>query len=235
MANARRPYPFILFDADDTLLDFHAAQRAALEDTFIYAGIDATEAAFRRFDECNRHVWGLLEKGQITPERLQIARFEAFLAGTDADVEQVSNHFVQALSQQAPLLPSALELCQTLKQAGLRLALVTNGLKVVQRGRLSRCPITALFEPQAIIISQEHGIAKPNPELFHIALRALGAQPDQALVVGDSLASDIAGGRAAGIHTCWFAPHGTAPHGDIQPTYTIPTLSALLPIVLPEG
>jgi HAD superfamily hydrolase (TIGR01509 family) len=106
------------------------------------------------------------------------------------------------------------------------LALVTNGLAEVQRGRLDRSGLAPLF--RAVVISGEVGIAKPDPRFFQLAIRALGLGADEVLVVGDVPVTDIRGARAAGMASCWVAAPGASwPAGEPGPDYTIRDLRAL--------
>ena len=104
--------------------------------------------------------------------------------------------------------------------ARVPVVVVTNGIGSVQRGRMERSPIRAYI--RGLIISEEVGAAKPDPRMIEAALRAVGcADRARALMLGDSLTSDIAGAEAAGVDSCWFNPSGAKNESVHRPTYEI--------------
>jgi HAD superfamily hydrolase (TIGR01509 family) len=110
------------------------------------------------------------------------------------------------------------------------LALITNGLKQVQRSRLAQSSIGKYFE--VVLISDELGVAKPHPDIFTVAFKAMGnPEKEHVLIIGDSLSSDIKGGSDYGIDTCWFNPHGKQPDAGIKITYEIQSLPQILTIL----
>ena len=132
-------------------------------------------------------------------------------------LRQAASTYVARLSTKAHFLPGAAE-CVTELARRASLCLVTNGLSRVQRGRLAHSGIAGRFT--AILVSEELGLAKPDPRFFHAAAAALRLPPGQLLCVGDSPAADIAGARAAGIDACWFAPSGAPWPGPGEPPRT---------------
>lgn len=121
-----------------------------------------------------------------------------------------------------------MELCGGL--TGCRLAIITNGIKDVQLSRIQGSPLCNTFEQ--IIISEEAGSQKPEPGIFDYAFAKLGiTDKSKVLIVGDSLTSDIQGGKNYGIDTCWFNPLEKANEAGIKPTYEIRDLSELLRII----
>jgi 2-haloacid dehalogenase len=223
-------YPWILFDADDTLFDYRRAETGALAAAFEDQGVAFDEAWLPVYQRVNAAAWRMLEEGRVTSARLRVLRFEQLFAelSLSLDPAAFSVVYLRQLSHQAHLVNGALELLEALRPRH-RFAIITNGLSDVQRPRLAASPLAPLIEH--VLISEELGVAKPDPAYFDIALERLGG-PDRRdlLIVGDSLTSDIAGGIAAGIDTCWYNPAGAA-SGGVAPTYTIARLEALRPIV----
>jgi 2-haloacid dehalogenase len=210
-------YKGFLFDADNTLFDYDRAEREALTETLgdAFAGIPL-EKTLAAYQEINAGFWRRFEQGTVRLEELKAGRFQALLdaLGRDGDAEAISSRYLQELSQRAYFLPHAREVIERLSPA-CRLAIVTNGIGMVQRGRLARSGIGHHF--QALIISEELGIAKPDPRFFEAAVRAISLRPDELLCVGDNPASDIEGARAAGIDACWYAPRRQPWPGPAQP------------------
>ena len=200
-------YPVVFFDADDTLFDFEKTKQVALDALFVEAGFPRSEALTATYERINQQLWQELEQGRVAPATLKVERFARFCTATGlaGDPEWLSTRYLQRLSQGTDLLPGAEQLVQTL-HGSVRLALITNGLQAVQRPRFAQSPLCKCFE--VIVVSEEVGIAKPNPEIFRITWEQMGCpELSGILMVGDSLASDIQGGVNFGIATCWYNPN----------------------------
>lgn len=218
-------YRAVFFDADDTLYDYPAAERAALlscRGEFRLAGAaEPFLAAYRRH---NHDVWREFERGETDQAALRVERFRRLAVELGLEglpLEQVSSFYLQALSGQSQLLPGALELVQELA-AEYPLALITNGIASVQERRFAASPITPFF--QAIVISEKVGIAKPDPRIFAPALEKIGVGAGEVLYVGDSVTSDMAAARNAGMDFCWLNPGGAPVPEGFAPKYAIRAL-----------
>jgi len=223
-------YLWILFDADGTLFDYEAAEAAALQAAFEQTGLTYGPTCLAAYQRVNQAVWRELELGLITPQALRVVRFSRLLneLGAPADAPALSERYVARLSEQAQLIAGAEAVVRALGRTR-RLAIITNGMRDVQRPRLARSAIADCFAD--LIISEEIGAAKPDPAFFDIALHRIGRPPRAAvLVVGDSLTSDIAGGHRSGIDTCWYNPGGAPNETDAPATYEIRALDDLLAI-----
>ncbi len=225
-------YDTILFDLDHTLLDSDESERRAYAHTAAQAGLDDPEAHFPRYVTINRQMWQAVERGELDPTEVRFRRFEQFNAeiGLDADPVVMAEHFVWALGNFGELYDGAVEVLAACASRA-SLALITNGLSDVQRARLSRLGIADYFD--AIVISSEVGVTKPRPDIVELAFAQLGG-PDKrgAVMVGDSLTSDIAGGRNFGIDTCWYNPHGNRAEPGTEPTHEVGALHELTDLLL---
>ena len=225
-------YDWIFFDADNTLFDFDRAEHDALESVLIDLGTAYDESYFETYQQINRACWRAFENGELPKNRLRTIRFERFFDHYDlvADPETVSRRYLRRLSESAHLLGGVENLLLRLSKY-YRLALVTNGLKEVQRPRFARSGIEHFFE--LIVVSDEIGVAKPERGFFDYTFRQIGQpRPDRVLIVGDNLNSDIRGGIQYGIDTCWYNPNGFQGEATVQPTYTIRKLEELPAILL---
>lgn len=224
-------YDVILIDADDTLLDFQAAERRALDALLIELELD-TDDARHAYHTCNDACWRAIERGTLTQARLKYKRFEDFLAclGRKDDAVEVGDLYIELLSREGALMPGALEAVKAIARVR-KIAIVTNGISRIQHGRMAASGLGPYIE--ALIISEELGVAKPDPRMIDAALEALGAvHKSRALMVGDSLVSDIGCAKNAGVDACWFNPSGvTAPEG-LPIAYEIRELSALPAVAL---
>jgi 2-haloacid dehalogenase len=224
-------YATILLDFDHTLLDFDASETEAFAVTLRNQGIEDAKRFFPVYQRVNRGLWAQVERGEIPPEAVQERRFE-FLAdelGIDVDVAEMANDFIGGLASFGELYPGVAEVLELL-QPRVALALISNGLSEVKRPQIERFGFDRIFD--AIVISAEVGAAKPSREIFDIAFDLLGKPPkESALMVGDSLTSDIKGGADYGIATCWYNPNGEVAGPDDRITHEIASLKELLDLV----
>ena len=223
-------YQHVLLDLDHTLLDTDTSLQMAFGDAMSAVGADPT-GVYPTFNDINEALWRRVEAQELTPPRVHVARFVELneQLGLGVDPQRMADAFAQGMGEHGELYPGAREMLD--KLAGMAtLALITNGLSGIQRARIARLGIHDHFA--AITISAEVGAAKPGTEIFDVAFEALGG-PDKsgALMVGDNLGSDIAGGNNAGIDTCWYNPRGKRASAKHPASHTISSLEALLPIV----
>ena len=216
-------YRYLLVDNDNTLMDFNLAERKALTETLETCGLPADEETCTAYHHINDALWKALERGETTQKLLKVERFARLLerlGRTDLDAAEVAGQYSGHLATHDDLLPGALELLEAV-HGSMKIALVSNGVSAIQRGRLSRSPILPLLD--AIIISEEIGISKPDPRMIDAALTALGCEDKaQAVMLGDSLTADIPAAIAAGIDSIYLDHRGQ----DSSPaTYTVPTLA----------
>lgn len=225
-------YSFALFDADNTLLDFTAAEHAAITACLCERGLPTDEETIALYSRINDGHWKALERGETTRDRLKVERFaDLFRAlGYSGDAKAMADDYIAALSRQDMLLDGALELITSL-HGNCQLYIVTNGITTVQKSRFGRCALQPYFKQ--CFISEEMGCAKPEKVFFDRVAEAIeGFDPRKALVIGDSLSSDIQGGINAGIDTCWYNPRGMCAPAHMKITYTVNSLESIADILL---
>lgn len=207
-------YRWLLFDADGTLFDYDRAEASALARTFARFDLPLAPGTADAYRAINGQCWQALERGEITPKALQTRRFALLFdaAGLSADIERFSAAYLEALSEAAELMDGAADVLAALRDR-YRFAIITNGLRTVQRGRIARSAIRD--DIAALIISEEVGSAKPASGIFDAAFAAMGHPARrEVLMIGDSLTSDIRGACDYGIDACWFNPaHLPRPDG----------------------
>ena len=216
---------FVLMDLDDTILDFHRAEAAAVSKTLLRLGVEPTEQIVQRYSEVNAAHWRMLERGEITRQQVLTGRFRQLFSeiGADCDPEQTQQIYEAYLSQGHYFIPGAEQLLKDLSGKYL-LYLVSNGNAAVQEGRLKSSGIEPYFEE--IFISELIGADKPSKAYFDRCFaRIPDFDPNHAILIGDSPTSDILGGINAGVKTCWFNPNHRPPHPEIQADYEIDHLS----------
>ncbi|EKU23541.1 pyrimidine 5'-nucleotidase [Xanthomonas graminis] len=223
-------YRWILFDADDTLFRFDAY--AGLQRMFAGYGVAFAEQDFADYTALNRPLWVQYQNGAITALQLQQRRFAGWAQRLQTAPENLNAAFLTAMAELCAPLDGAVALLDALRGRA-RLGLVTNGFTALQQARLLRTGLHDRFE--VVAISEQIGVAKPHPGIFAHALAQLGDPPRaQVLMVGDNPHADIAGGLAAGLHTCWVNAHGLPAPEGIVPHYEVATLAQLQALLLEE-
>lgn len=215
----------VLFDLDDTLFDFHKAEKIALTKTLVHFGIDPTEETLALYSTINATHWKRLELGEISREEVKVGRYRELFKtiGVECDPVKATAYYESMLAIGHYFMPGAPELLEELYRK-YRLYIVSNGTAKVQEGRIGSSGIAKYMD--GIFISQILGANKPDKQFFDICFAEI---PDfslsETVIIGDSLSSDIKGGINAGITTGWFNPKGIENDSDIKPDYTIKELS----------
>lgn len=215
----------VLFDLDDTLFDFHKAEKIALTKTLVHFGIDPTEETLALYSTINAAHWKRLELGELSREEVKVGRYRELFEtiGVERDPEEATAYYENMLGVGHYFIPGAPELLEEL-HGKYRLYIVSNGTAKVQERRISSSGIAKYMD--GIFISQILGANKPDKQFFDICFAEI---PDfslsETVIIGDSLSSDIKGGISAGITTVWFNPKGIENDSDIKPDYTIKELS----------
>ena len=215
-----------MLDLDDTILDFHKAERIALSKTIRDFGVEPTEEVLNRYHHINKWHWEQLELGLMTREQVLVGRFAQLFRELEMEVDAAAcmKGYERNLSIGHYFLPGAEEAVKRLHEK-YRLFLVSNGTATVQQGRLTSAGLYPYFEQ--VFISQEIGFNKPDKAYFDRCFERIpGFEPEKALMVGDSLTSDIKGGINAGLKTVWVNPEHKS-CGDIRPDYEIEGLCQL--------
>lgn len=215
----------VLFDLDDTLFDFHKAEKIALTKTLVHFGIDPTEETLALYSTINAAHWKRLELGEISREEVKVGRYRELFKtiGVECDPVKATVYYESMLAIGHYFMPGAPELLGELYRK-YRLYIVSNGTAKVQEGRIGSSGIAKYMD--GIFISQILGANKPDKQFFDICFAEI---PDfslsETVIIGDSLSSDIKGGINAGITTVWFNPKRIENDSDIKPDYTIKELS----------
>ena len=223
--------PLIFLDLDDTILDFHWAEHRSLTRTFREAGLDPRPEILDRYSDINRSQWELLERGILTREQVLVRRFQLLFEeqGIAASAEELGRRYEELLADGYRFIPGAMEVLQSL-QGRARLFLASNGCAAVQEARIQSSGIGQYFEN--VFVSELMGADKPSEEYYR---RCIARIPEydsaRAVMVGDSLTSDILGGIRSGMHTCWLNPQARPGRPDIIPEAEIRSISDL-PVVM---
>ncbi len=220
-------FRILLWDIDGTILNFDAAERAAMQKGFAAMHLgECSDEMLLDYSSINNRYWKMLERGELTKAEILVGRFREFFLkyGIDPLYADAFNAQYQIdLGDTICFNENVSELIVQLKPACRQYA-VTNGTVRAQRRKLNRSGLDRLLD--GVFISDELGIEKPNKGFFDIALSRIEEQigpfsPDEVLIIGDSLTSDIRGGNNAGIKTCWYNPNGLENTQGVQVDYQI--------------
>lgn len=226
-------YKFLLWDIDGTVLDFLASEKQAIRALFKKYNLgECTDEMIKMYSAINTKYWQKLEKNEMTKEEILVGRFREFfsLVGADTEASESFNKDYQvALGDYIVFMEDAKEVLLSQKGKYI-LAAVTNGTKIAQDKKLRLSGLDKIFD--AVFISEDVGTEKPNKEYFDYVFKKLGiTDKKEALIIGDSLTSDIKGGFLSGIDTCWFNPFKKPNTSGIPVTYEIDKLSRIKEIV----
>lgn len=224
-----KKYDIILFDADGTLFDFSKCEREAFKEALLSFGVTASEEMIFSYHEINDSLWKALERKEIERSVLVYKRFELFFKkySIKADALAMAQAYVSCLGEKSYLFEGAIELLDSL-YGRVKMYIVTNGIERVQKRRFELSGVERYFED--IFISEAVGANKPDARYFeYVEAHIDGFDKSRALVIGDSLSSDIAGGVGYGIDTCWYAPSGEE---SSLPTYTARSFDEISGLIL---
>ncbi len=223
---------WILFDADNTLFDFTKSAKFSFSKTLEYFGIIEEATHLETYEKVNALCWQQFENKEITAIELRKKRFHLFFKeiGLNHNPLEANSFYLQSLSKTKFLIDGAIELLDKIRALEIKMVIITNGLKEVQRSRIQEANLTHYFHE--IVVSDEIGHAKPQSEFFEYTHLKIGnPSKDKMLVVGDSLHSDIKGGNNYGIDTCWYNPREKENNSEIQPHHEVQKLSEILDLI----
>ena len=216
----------ILWDVDATLLDFHAAEKAAILKLFrqFHLG-ECTEEMLQRYANINRGYWERLERGELTRDQVLVGRFQEFFEKEELDVSTApafNEAYQSSLGDTIVYRDDSYHIIKSLR-GKVKQYVVSNGTIVAQEKKLRLSGLGALMN--GIFLSEELGVEKPNKAFFDKVFKEIGDMDrDTVLIVGDSLTSDIRGGNNAGIRTCWYNPGNAALIEGVHVDYEITDL-----------
>lgn len=229
-------YEYLLFDADGTLYDFHYAEENAIQETWTAYNIPLNDTTLKCFHKHNSLCWKQLEEGKIGYDVLPRKRFELTfneLGYSHIDPQKFNDDYLSNLSKHGKLFPQSLDVLKTLKSRGYRIFIVTNGIYSVQKHRFNQEETKGIYEK--IFCSESLHANKPDPKFFEAVFKEIGLadiseeeRRNKAIVIGDSLTSDIQGGINAKLNTIWYNPNNLPINEKIRPTFVIHQLKELL-------
>ena len=226
----KNKYTTILFDADNTLLDFSKSERNSLIKTMEDYGVPVTEENIKTYVKINDALWKKLERKEITKPELKQVRFRMFFDSIgfsfSGDALEVNEHYLGLLSRCGYTMDGAETLSKMLAEKGYELYIVTNGVAKTQAQRLEKSGLLPYFKD--VFVSEAIGIPKPDRKFFEYVLKRINEKDNRKIVViGDSLSSDIRGAENSGLDSIWLNNNGDSLPCDLNPVATITSLKEL--------
>lgn len=232
-------YRILLFDVDNTLLDFDANEEESFKAMMEELGEDWSEEIYETYKKLNAGLWKRIERNEITVNEGVNRRFSDLMAqyGKEVDGSLWERTYRKYLNQGVQEIPQVHQVLGRLREEGYELYVITNGVTETQESRMARSGLDQYFRES--FISGRIGAGKPSKEFFdYVKGHVPGFEAKEALVVGDSLSSDIKGGVDAGIPTCWFTRETDADKRDkmlqesgLNPDYVIGSLTEIFHVV----
>ena len=233
-------YKYVIFDVDDTLLDFGKAFYGAQTAMASLLGMEYSPEYVKTAETCGYRAWnecGMQNTSSPDVQRNYHTYYQEYIRrqcrylcqtfGSDVSDEVLAGRYLESIRGSRELMePDTLDVFCSLSEK-YRMVLATNGMTDMQTAR------TVDFMPytHSLFISQSVGAIKPAAEFFDHMLAILQCRPCECLMIGDSLSSDIAGAKNAGMDACWYNPKGKS-YGEIAPDYIIAKISELKSLLL---
>ncbi len=212
----KKRFDIVLLDADETIFDFQKAEAHSFKLMLKSFGVEYTDERLALYSDINLHMWKALERGEVTRERLKTLRFEKFFSEigvTDIDCVEVNDRYLTNLSNSTFMIDGAPQFVRKLHKY-CKIYLATNGLTKAQTGRFSKSEVKDYID--GVFISEQIGFAKPDKAYFDFIFDSIKpVDKSRVIMLGDSLTSDMQGGKNAGITTCRFSRDGEIVESDL--------------------
>lgn len=226
-------YKYLLWDIDGTILDFEVAEQTSIRSLFDKFNLGkCSEEMLKHYSKINKQYWQALERGEMTKDKILVERFAEFFSkeGLDSGIATEFNKEYQlALGDTIVFHDDAIDIIENQKKT-CKIVIVTNGTAIAQKKKLEQSGLDNMVDH--IFISEIVGFEKPSIKFFEKVFSEVGITDlSQALIIGDSLTSDMQGGYNIGIDTCWYNPKGTKNDSPLAPTHIIKNLHELDSII----
>ena len=216
------PFSAILFDLDDTLIDFKKSEEISLKKCYdrYFHHLSAWEPFQNHYTQINRALWNQAETGIIPISEIGAKRFQELATFYCIPfLSEIQHFYEEQLVHHSDWIEGAEELLTTLQKKAIPMGFVTNGFTHLQKNKDRKLGFSRFSK--VIVISEECGVAKPHPKIFQRALELIPSQPTTTLMVGDSLTSDGQGAKNISMPFCWYNPTGLPNSLDWKPTLNI--------------
>ena len=225
-----KKYTTLLFDADNTLLDFDKTERCALTKLLEYYSLPVTEENCKVYSQINDGLWKQFEKGEIEKAQIKSTRFRKFFeflkVEHSIDPIEANDRYIGYLREGGHIIDGADTLLKNLKDKVYSIYIITNGIALTQAIRFEKSGLLPFITD--VFVSETIGFQKPKKEYFDYVLENIAEKDTKkVLVIGDSLSSDIQGAINSDLDYIWYNhKNAEIPHGII-PTSVITDIRKL--------
>lgn len=218
-------YRNLFIDLDDTVYDFSTASRESFLETYEQLHyeryFDSFEHYMSIYTPHNLELWRIYGEGKITKDELNRRRYSHPLEVVGVSDPQLAATFCREALGRIPtkgnLVPGAIELLEYLRPR-YNMYILSNGFKELQSRKMQTAGIDKYFD--ALILSEDIGINKPDSRLYEHAMRTTSSQPQESLMIGDMFETDIVGAANSGIDSIYYNPKSKSGH-PFEPTYEV--------------
>jgi putative hydrolase of the HAD superfamily len=200
-------YKMIYFDLDNTILDFNKSEEFALKKIFEFLKLNFKDEYLNIYKPINEKWWRLFSEGKFPKDVIVVKRFQEFFETININLdnyEEISKFYLKALSNAAFFIDGAEEFLKTIKEKGIRMAAITNGVESVQQNRAKIAKLNRFFE--FILTSEKVGKPKPEPDIFYFAEKLSKVPLSKSVYVGDNIETDYEGAKRANLDFILFDP-----------------------------
>lgn len=221
-------YKNLFIDLDDTIYDFSSASREAFMETYELLHYDHFFDSFNHYysiyEPYNLELWHIYGEGKITKEELNKRRYSYPLEVVGIKDQELADTFCREALGRIPtknrLIDGAIELLEYLRPK-YNMYILSNGFKELQSHKMRTAGIDKYFD--ALILSEDIGVNKPNRELYEYALEKTGSKLEESIMIGDMFETDIVGAANIGMKQIYFNPKKKESH-TFAPTYMVTEL-----------
>ncbi len=192
----------IFFDLDHTLWDFEKNSDLTFQKIFKEYYIDLSLNSFlEKYKPINKGYWELYQENKVSKKDLRYFRLKDTFdvleySISDHLITEISIKYIDYLPFFNHLFEGTIQLLEDLKMK-YQLHIITNGFEEVQLLKMEKSGLLPYFNQ--IITSESVGVKKPNPKIFHHALKLANSTIDNSLMIGDNIEADIKGAMNVGL------------------------------------
>ena len=225
-------YKQIIFDVDDTIIDFAATEDFALHSLFNAHHWPLSAELQRQYHSYNQGLWRRLEQGELTYEELSEMTFHDFILdhfGIEIDGKKAMDEYRSYFGEAHQLLPGVEDTLIFAKKQGYKLTVLSNGEKFMQNHRLELAGVKKYFD--LIVTSEEAHYSKPNPHAFDYFFSRTEIGPGETVFFGDGLQSDILGAEKYGFDSIWYNHCHRKNTLNLHPKFVVETYPELVKLM----
>ncbi len=226
----------VIFDIDNTLYDYTAGNKVAMEQIYAY-----TRSSFRLSrEETDKALAQVMQQvtdrlGPVAATHNRLIRYQEFLEMYHLPIiphaMTMARLYWDTLIQSSVPMPGLIPLMQALHHKGVRIGIGTNMTAMIQYAKIHHLGLDPYID--YMLTSEQSPVEKPDPRFFALCLQAGGFKPEEAIFIGDDLRNDVYGAQAAGLYGLWYAPSADTKKSEEH--QDVPRILSYLDCLTPQG